>query len=231
MKIGGTFNGTGADLYLCIGFLPDFVTVWNLEGTQGIKLVWNKGMQSVSEVVEGLVFTGADVAAAALTKGNGLLPFYGGTSLTATQAGTTTYGEGVYLKRDDLDYKFYNDDAPTGVGDAVSTSIDTWTLTTSANNTGKFNSNVNGTYIGEGSPICIEGKWYKIVTLSNDGDADDDVLLSHSAKSGRIDAIHGMYDYKPMLANETTRNGFIISNTDVNVDGQLCFFEAGQYSM
>lgn len=229
-RVGGTFNGTGADLYLCIGFVPDWVTIWNCEGTQVIRLDWNIGMMRSGEIVEGIQFTGADVAAAALTKGNGLLPYYGGVTLTATQAGTTTYGEGAYLKWDNVDYRHYSANSPHGLGDAVATDIVSWTLDTTANYTGHFNEDVNGTYIGEGSPIIIDGKKYTIVALTaTEGEGDDEVTLSHSVKSGDVQFIGGMYSMKPMIEGETTPEGFLISNTTVNVDGAICSFEAGKY--
>ena len=227
-RVGGTFNGTGANLYLCIGFVPDWVKVWNLEGTQGISLEWNINMMRAAETVEGLQFTGADVACAALTIGTGLLPHYGGVTLTSTQAGTVTYGEGVYLKWDPVDYRFYSGNSPHGLGDAVAYDIVKWTLDTAASNTGHFNEDVNGTYIGEGSKIVIDGKKYTIVACSN-GEDTDEVTLSHSVKSGEIQYISGMYDMKPMIEGETTAEGFLIYDATVNVNDQMCCFEAGKY--
>jgi hypothetical protein len=227
-RVGGIFNGTGADLYLCIGFVPDWVTIWNNEGTQVIRLDWNWSMMRSSEIVEGIQFTGADVAAAALTKGAGVLPYYGGVTLTSTQAGTTTYGEGVYLKWDNYDYRKYSGNDGNGLGDAVAEDIVKWTLDTAASNTGHFNEDVNGTYIGEGSNIIIDGKMYTIVTISG-GESSDEVLLSHSVKSGEVQFIGGMYSMKPMIAGETTPEGFVIKNTTVNVNNAICSFEAGKY--
>lgn len=229
-RVGGVFNGTGADVYLCIGFFPDWVRVWNLEGTQRILLEWNIGMMRAAEVVEGIQLTAADQTAAALTKGNGLLPYYGGETLTSTMAGTTTYGEGVYLKWDNVDYRHYSANSPHGLGDAVATDIVSWTLDTAANNTGHFNEDVTGTYIGEGSPIIIDGKKYSIVALTaTQGEASDEVTLSHSVASGDVQFIGGMYSVKPMIEGETTSEGFLISNTTVNVNDALIAFEAGKY--
>jgi hypothetical protein len=228
-RIGGTFNGTGADLVLCIGFVPDWVRVWNLEGTQRIMLEWNINMMRAAEVVEGIVLTAADQAAAALTIGTGLLPHFGGVSLTAVQAGTVTYGEGSYLKWDFNDYRKLAVNSPSGLGDASTVDVDKWTLDTTAANTGHFNGGVDETYIGEGSKIIIDGKQYAIVALTTDGSADDEVTLSHSVKSGDIQFISGMYDFKPMVTGEVTAEGFLISNTTVNVNDAMCAFEAGKY--
>jgi len=228
-RVGGTFNGTGADVYLCIGFVPDWVRVWNLEGTCRILLEWNWLMMRSGELVEGIQITGADAAAAALTKGNGLLPFNGGTVLTATTAGTTTYGEGVYLKWDHNDYRYTDANAPSGIGDASSADITKWTLGSATNYTGNFDNGADEDYIGEGSIIIIDGKKYSIVGFTSDGSAANDVTLSHPAKSGDIQFIGGMYSTKPMVAGEVTKEGFLVSNATVNVDGQMCAFEAGKY--
>lgn len=228
-RIGGVFNGTGADVYLCIGFVPDWVRVWNLEGTQRILLEWNINMMRAKEVVEGIQLTAADQTAAALTIGTGLLPYFGGVTLSSTLAGTTTYGEGVYLKWDHNDYRKLAANSPNGLGDASTVDIDRWTLDTAAANTGHFNAGVAETYIGEGSKIIIDGRQYSIVALTTDGSDDDEVELSHSVKSGEIQFISGMYDFKPMVAGEVTGEGFLISNTTVNVNDALCAFEAGKY--
>lgn len=228
-RVGGTFNGTGADVYLCIGFIPDWVKIWNLEGTQGISLEWNINMMRAGEVVEGLQFTGADVACAALTKGNGLLPYFGGVALTSTTAGTVTYGEGSYLKPDHNDYRYTDTNAPSGIGDASSANVTAWTLGSATNYTGCFDNGVDMTYIDEGSKIIIDGRQYTIVALTTDGSAANEVTLNYPAKSGDIQFIGGMYDYKPMVAGEVTKEGFLCANTTVNVNDQMCCFEAGKY--
>lgn len=226
MKIGGNFNGTGAAVYLCIGFVPDYVKVWNCEGTQALQLEWNKNMRS-TEIQEGVEL--ATSTFAANTVGAGIKQYFGGDTLTSTTAGTTTYGEGVYLKRDAKDYRYATNSALGIVGDAVAVDIDTWTL--DSGYTGHFNEDATGTYIGEGSPICIDGKWYNITVLTaGQGEAATEVTLNQTGvKSGKVQYIGGMYDYKPMVAGEVTPAGFCISDTTVNVDGALCAFEAGTY--
>jgi len=223
--ITGNFNGTGADLYLCIGFIPDWVKVWNLEGTQQILLDWNIQMMRTADVSEGLQFTAADVTAAACTAGGGVIPYYGGTLLTSTLAGTVTYGEGVFLKRDDKDYRYGGDD-----GDATSEDIDTWTLYSAY--TGHFNEDITGTYIGEGSEIVIDGKRYMIqVCAGAAGETDGEVTLSHTGvPSGNVEYIGGMYKYKPMIAGEVAKDGFLLANTTINVDDAICGFAAGTWS-
>lgn len=232
MRIGGVFNGTGADVYLNIGFRPDMVRLWNLEGAGIIEVIWNKGMQRASEVVEGVAYTVADRQAAALTKGNGLLTFIGGTILASADVGTTTYGEGVYLKPDYFDYRQVNNNSIGVVGDAATVAIDKWTLGSASNYTGNFNSDVVGTYLGEGSPINIDGKVYTIVSLSSAaGGGANEVTLSHNVPDGVIYSIHGMFDYKPMVAGESTKDGFLLSNTDINTNDEMVAFEAVKYDV
>ena len=227
MRIGGTFNGTGAAVYICIGFVPDYVKVWNCEGSQALQLEWNKNMRT-TEIQEGVEL--ATSTFAANTVGAGIMTYFGGDTLTSTTAGTTTYGEGVYLKRDDHDYRYPNGGA-NGLGDAVADVIDTWTLYSAF--TGHFNEDVTGTYIGEGSPICIDGRWYYITTLdAGKGEATNEVTLTHTGvKSGKVQFIGGKYDYKPMVAGEVTPAGFLISDTTVNVNDATCAFEAGTYDL
>jgi len=232
MRIGGTFNGTGTDLYLCIGFVPDFVHVWNLEGTQILEAYWNKHMRA-SEVTEGLQVSGSSSTVSALTLGNGIQPYFGGTTLATADVGTTTYGsaDAVYLKSDARDYRYTNDDSPFGVGDAAEETIDTWTLTTVGSYAGTFGATgaVTGTYIGKGSPICIDGRFYAIVGFTADGGDDDDVVLNLPAASGVISYIGGMYSTRPMIAGEVSKDGFMIGDATVNVDSAMCAFEAGTY--
>lgn len=231
-RIGGTFNGTGATVYLCIGFIPDWVRLWNCEGTQRILLEWNIGMMRAAEIAGGIQLTAADQTAAACTTAAGIRPYYGGTPLTSTDAGTVTYAEGVYLKKDPItDYRQYSANNPAGYGDAVAVDINTWTLDTSANRTGHFNEDVNGTYIGEGSLIWIDGKVYAIEAVTaGQGEATDEVTLSVAAPSGVVERISGMYDFKPMIEGETPSHGFALFNTTVNVNNAICCFEAGTWA-
>lgn len=230
--VAGTFNGTGATVYLCIGFSPDWVHVRNLQGTQIIEAYWNRNMQRASETVEGLQNTGAGSAVAALTKGTGIRTIFGGTTLATADVGTTTYGSAaaVYLKPFNFDCRFNSTDSPHSYYDAATATLDTWTLGSSTNYTGKFNGNVTGTYIGEGSEIMIDGRRYTIVALTaGAGATANDVTLSHSVNSGAIQYIGGKYSTIPMIAGEVTMDGFVLTNTTINVDSYQCAFEAGTW--
>ncbi len=233
-EIAGVFNGTGATLYFCLGFIPDWVHLRNHETGNDYEIEWNINMMRCTEYVEGIstVTAGGTYRdMTALTKGTGILPNYGKTVLTTTTAGTTTYGEGVYLKYDNRDYRYLSTESPHGLGDATENNIDTWTLTDGSTNKGTFGTAgaTGGTYIGEGSEICIDGRWYAIVAFTSDGGDADDITLSHKVGSGKIDFIGGMYSFAPMIAKEMTSDGFVLTNTSVNVNNALCSFVAGKY--
>lgn len=212
-KLGGFFNGTGADVYVCLGFIPDEVLMEDLELTTNALLRWNKNMLRTAEMAGGMIYTAASMAQDELVATEGISPYIGGAILTSTDAGTTTYGEGVYLVRDDNDYRYYSGNKSPG--DAVAEDITDWTLDTAASNTGHFNEDANGTYIGEGSEIWIQttngNKFYKatITALTAaQGEAANEVTLSLSVPSGKVRYIGGKYGYRPMIAGEITKDGF-----------------------
>jgi len=218
-KIAGTWNGTGADCYLCLGFVPHWFRAWNAEGTQRIMVEWNINMARTGEIAAGIILTAADQTAAALARTAGIEIYEGGVELTSTQAGTTTYGEGVYLKKDDTDRR------ASGSGVA----INKWTLGSSTNYTGNWNAVCSTTYVGEGSTIVIDGKLYTVQAVSSNGEAANEVTLNAPAASGIIGALTGMYDYAPMVEGDVTLEGLKIDNATLNVNGQYCLFEAGTY--
>lgn len=226
--IGGKWHGTGAELVVCCGFVPDAVKIVNVEYATPIYMWWDRNM-GIAACVEGIYRDENGGALADLEAGAGIQPYYGGDLLTTTTAGTTTYGEGNYLKEDRRDYRF-SDTASIAahpmVGDAVSEDIIKWTHYDAY--TGHFNEDVNGTYIGPGSPIVIDGKLYMITTLSAAaGEATNEVTLNVSGvPTGEVQFIGGMYGYKPMVAGEITPAGFRLNEDTVNTDGHMCVFEA-----
>jgi len=225
---GGVFNGTGADVYICVGFVPDWIKLWNTATNTPCSIEWNRGMMSDVLCNEGVYVDNAGGAVQDLASGEGVTPYYGGATLTSTTAGTTTYGEGVYLQADDRDYRYYNDDQRSW-GDAENTDINKWTLDSGYQ--GHFNDDVVGTYIGEGSPICIDGRWYTITVLAGAaGSGASAVTLSHTGvSSGEVQYIGGKYGYRPMVASDITKDGFRISNTTVNENNMLVAFECGTW--
>ena len=239
-RIAGKFHGTGAALYICCGFVPDAVKLTCIEYNTPTYMWWNRLMGDDSALsIEGVGRDEDGGALLDLTAAGGIQPFYGhdGCVLTSTQAGTTTYGEGTYLKEDRKDYR-YSQTRAVDPGDAVASDIVKWTSDGAATYTGYFNEDVVGTYIGDGSPIIIDGRGYMISVLAaGTGNATTEVTLngygvqgSSLTGKGRVDFIGGKYGYKPMVAGEFAKPGFLISDgTYFNVDDKLVVFEAWQW--
>ena len=238
-RISGWFEGTGADIFVCIGFVPDWVNVVNVQGTAWIETKWSKHMAKKTAMVEGVSFTG-DGTATEETIGVGIRPYWGGDVLTSTNQSDTTYGGGVYIERDDKDYRYFTDNAAGISGDAATTTIDTWTLTTAASNAGNFNGDVTGTYIGPGSTIIIDVGVTKqqyetsIVTLTaGQGVTAGEVVLAYPVPTGKVRFIGGQMGYKPSAIGTTTKPGFWIdltaASSTLTANDEQCWFEAGTW--
>ncbi len=237
--IQGHFNGTALDLYLCLGTIPYNIEMWNLESATVETYEWDRAMLSDILTVEGIGRPKGGGAVLDMAFGEGIAPYYGGDTLTTAMAtasgGTTvTYGEGVYLERDDKDYRSFTNAAAGISGDAATTDIVTWTLTTAGTAKGKFNGDVTGTYIGEGSLIRIQdinnkNRYFttSITALTaGQGVADDEVTLSAVIPSGFVSFIGGKYGYKPMVTGQVTKPGVRISNTTLNANNGMVGFRA-----
>ncbi len=209
--VSGTFNGTGADLYLCLGFIPDWFEAWTAETTDEERIRWSINSRSL-EMISGYSIDD-DGAAAPDAFGTSIAIYRGGDYISS--ASTT------YLVRDPNP-----DKRASGTGDV----IDTWTLGNSANRTGNWNAECNTSYVGEGSRINIDGKWYTVLALTSNGEQANEVTLSEAAPSGEIQALTGMYDFLGASAGIITPAGIFMDSTcTVNSNGELCFFEAGCY--
>jgi hypothetical protein len=216
-KVSGSFNGTGATLYVCCGFVPDKVILRNTEATTCLVAKWNRHSRSAEQIAGVLETQGVS---SALANGAGIGRYYGGDMLTSANQTSVTYGEGVYLGFDKKDYRGL--DIVSG-----SAAIDTWTLDTNGNRTGHFNNDVVGTYIGEGSEICIDGKWYVIEAVTaGQGVSADEVTLSEAVASGVVEHISGMYDLSPLAVGSLTPAGFYVKSNTLNGNGELMLFEA-----
>lgn len=235
--VAGIFNATGSDIWICIGFVPDWVRLIGVEGNTPDTIYWSKHMRD-SLSIEGLFRPTDGGAVADYALGEGLKAYHGGEELVSGSGtlgvGTTTFGStsSVYLKWDDGgDYRRVNSAANGIVGDAVSEDITTWTLDSSTTKRGHFNADVTGTYIGDNSRIVIDGKVYTIYTLAAaSGNAASEVYLTHPAPSGDITFIGGKYDMKSYVAGEVTSAGFMLDSAPaVNTSGETVMFEAGTY--
>ena len=232
--IQGHFEGTGAALYLQLGCIPYQIRIWNLGGATPDELIWERGMAVDILTTEGLLKTADGGAFADNVFGAGISPYYGGEMLTAAMQTDLTYGGGIYIERDDTNYKEHTDSAAGIVGDAENTGITTWTLDTAATPTGHFDDDVIGTYIGPGSEIRIvsgagSGKhtyraWIQGCSAAA-GSVADAVTLSWAVPSGRVDFIGGQYGYKPTAVGKVTKPGIklnMVSPINVNAEHH-CF--------
>lgn len=211
--IAGTFNGTGAALYIGIGFIPDWVKLRNMDDTVNSSVEWNKHMNRCPEHPEGwLLYTNTTLTPTEKTFGTCIRPYHGGDTMTAAST--------AYLVKDDANYAY-----STTYGQ-----IDTWTLDTAGTPTGHFNLEADTTYVGVGSQITIDGYTYGITAITSNGEQTDEVTLSEAAATGSIEYISRMYDYAGAAKGAIIPAGFKISATDViNVSGEMCYFEAGMY--
>jgi len=229
--IQGHFNGTGADVYLCLGVLPYNIVMWGLDDATVETYEWDRAMLHEILTVEGISRPKAGGAVEDHAFGEGIAPYRGGELLTTTNQTSTTYGEGVFLERDDTDYRYFTDSAVGISGDAATETIDTWTLETAATPTGMFNADATGTYIGKGSAIRIIDDSNKhtydvciTADLSTAGGATNEVTLSEAVPSGTVTFIGGKHGYKPMAVGKVTKAGVFISNTTLNSnDGRVGF--------
>jgi len=216
-KVSGVFNGTGATVYICCGFIPDKVVLRNMEATTCLVAKWSRNCRSAEQTAGVLETQGVSLALAVNT---GIAVYRGGDVLTSAIQTSTGYGEGVYLGFDKKDYR--------GIDIASGGSpIDTWTLDTLANRTGHWNEDAAGTYIGEGSEICIDGKWYAIQAVTaGQGEEANEVTLNEAPASGVVQYIGGMYDLSPLALGGITPAGFSVKSNTLNGDSQIMGFEA-----
>lgn len=230
-RVAGIFNGTAATVYVCIGFVPDWVRIVSHQATNPEEAFWSVHMRGL-EIIEGSFTAGSSGIVTDFGAGAGISPYIGKELMTSTNQTSVTYAEGVYLKWDDTDYRYGPNLGPGGAsGDAVSDTIDTWTLGNSSNRTGNFNEDLTGTETGVGSRVCIDGIWYTITVLTaGQGEAANEVTFNLAPASGEVQFISGRFTHKPIPLGEVTPAGFRVSyTTTINVNDEIQFFEAGTY--
>ena len=226
-----TFDGTGAAVYLCIGFIPDRVKIVAVGSANSPYVVWGREWRAAVSNNGMLVVQDAHTL---YTKGNGVEPYEGGDLMTSTIQTSTDYlaHAGVYLGIDKQNY------AKNDAYGYTDNPIDTWTLDTPGSLTGSFNEDTPASVsrIGPGSRILIEEdaghkqKWAVIETLTaGQGEADDEVLLSRAIKSGQILYIGGRYDLAPIAIGKVTPKGIkLCATSTINTDNELQMLIASQ---
>lgn len=225
MKVSGVFNGTGAAAYLCVGFVPRKVRLWNLENSTEYLLEWVADCMRNLTCYEGWLYTNG--VPGALTVGAGVRQYEGGDLLTSSNQTSVAYGEGVFLGFDFQDYRANN------TYGASAGAIDTWTLDTLANRTGHWNvaKVASGNRIGAGSRIRIKEtssglvKEAGIAAITSDGEATDELTLTRAIGSGKITFVGGMYDMAPIALGKVTPAGILLSDTTLNANDNTIAFE------
>lgn len=232
-NIFGHFNGTGADVYLCLGGVPVEIKLWNLEAATPITTEWNKAMTHDTLTCEGITRPADGSAVLDHAFGEGIAPYYGGDLMTTSNQTSVTYGEGIYLEFDETNYRFVTNSAAGIVGDASTVDIEDWTLDTAATPTGHFNGDVTGTYIGEGSTIRIRSADYKhvyeasiLALTAGQGLSSDEVTLSQAVPNGKVEYIGGKYSMKPVPIGRVTSAGVLINYATLNANDNMIAFRA-----
>jgi len=225
-----TFNGAGAAVYLCVGFLPEIVEIIAVEDANMAQVKWSRGFVAAESDNGFLLFGATDADMTLYTAGTGVEPYEGGETLTEVNQTSVAWGEGVYLAPDVKDYRQVE---TTGYASAV---IDTWTLGSAANRTGNFNSDV-GARIAEGSriyiidPVTKAVKWAVIEAVaSGQGSAANEVTLSRALPSGTILKIEGAFDMAPLAIGSITPAGIKLNATsEINVNDEIQLIRVGSY--
>jgi hypothetical protein len=223
-KVSGVFNGTGAAVYLCVGFVPRKVYLKNIESTECVIEWISENMRcQAGAMAGGWLYTNgvpAPVIASA-----GVRQYEGGDLLTSANQTSTAYGEGIFLGSDLKDYRADNSyGASSGV-------IDTWTFDGTLSGHWNVAAVSSGARIGAGSRILIKEdssglvKEAGITAISNQGAAASEVTLSRLIGNGSIVYIGGLYDMAPLALKKVAPAGILLSDTTLNVNNETIYFE------
>lgn len=216
-KFIGIIKATTATLNVGLGFIPRKVRVTNL--TDRTELVYARDMRAgvLAETHHGISRAAAGDLAAVTTAAAGILPYAGGTLLTA--ASTTC------LVRNDKDQRgTYNANSP----------ITSFTVGSVANKTGNFNVEASTAVVGAGSVVVIKGVEYYVVAMTSNGEAANEVTLNDlpaGAVAGSVlsvDKIRSRFDLVGAPAGVVTPAGFVLgaSATVNDTDGDVLLIEA-----
>ena len=221
--------------YLCLGAIPLDIKFWGLEGATPDTVEWNSSMIHDILTVEGAMRPTAGGAVVDYAFGEGVSPYYGGDTMSSVNQTDLTYGGGIYVKRDDKDYRHYTNTAAGLLGDASTVTIDTWTLDTAGTPSGHFNGDVVGTYISKGSLIRIQAtdvpnRVYTAAitnTPAASGGVANEIYLSWAVPNGKVSFIGGYAGYKPIPLGEVTEPGMVLNlATTPFVNGEMVGFRA-----
>jgi hypothetical protein len=244
MKVQHTFNGTGAAVYLCLGFIPDYVKIISGEDADLGMIEWyrNAGCAEIARGIHNVGISGVVQQDARTVADGGIVIYDGGEELTVSNQTSIAYGEGVYLAPDTRDFRLSSVDV-LNPGDGSGDDVMRWVLGNGTNKTGNFlgvtgiGADVVGTYVGEGSRIKIRSARYgsfpeydaMITALTaGQGGAANEVTLDRAIPSGDIVRLGGKFGLAPMARGLTTLPGILLEMTsvvNVNDETQLVIAE------
>lgn len=231
----GHFQATAVTHRLCLGAIPYNIIFWGLEGATPDTVEWDRSMIHDILTVEGIMRPTAGGNVVDYAFGEGVAPYEGGDLMTTANQTDVTYGGGIYVMRDDKDYRYFTNSAAGISGDASTETITTWTLDTAGTPSGHFNGDVAGTYISKGSIIRIQetavpNRVYEAAITnapSGSGGAANEIYLSRAVPNGKVTFIGGFAGYKPVPIGQITTPGMVINlATTPFVDDEMVGFRA-----
>ena len=208
--VHGTFLGTGATIYIGLGFVPDYVELFNLADIERVEY-WSNLKRGTGIAYEEGIANADGAGDADLALAAGVAPYLGGYAVeTANEA-----------------YAVHTDCDQRGSG-TTGAKVKRWTLDTVADKSGHFDINI-GAEVLAGSEVVIDGVSYWIILKANDGDAADDIDLNAAAPNGRVDYIGKALSFTACPAGRTMPAGFSLPSGNMNTDAQQIVFRAGHY--
>jgi hypothetical protein len=179
-SIKGIYTGLGATIRLGLGFVPDRVRLTKIGNANLDQLEWTALMARTATGAGGIIRAGVanTPGFALLAVTAGVRPYYGGDLITAAALTDQIPASEV-----------------SGYQGNLGGTITKWTLGSSANRTGCFNAGLDTAKCGVGSIVQIDTKLYRIVALTNDGDAANEVTLDRAAPTGAVVFIGSKVDF------------------------------------
>lgn len=230
-RIQGVFLGSAAARYIGLGFLPKWVKIRNMTDAAIPAIEWNEDMGVSAISPEGILtsISTGNCAMSVLVKGAGIIPYVGGTAITAAAATSIVHKS---LAQDPAVFPGVQGDQR---GAGASGLITKFTVGNSGNSTGNFDNPVNTTYVGVGSPVIIAGQRYHIVAITSTGAAANQVTLDRTPGGNPIpgkdpygvEYIGNMYDFVNAPTGIIMPAGIYLAETSsVNASAKLCLIEA-----
>lgn len=239
--VKGVFNGVGSSkTWIGLGMVPSKLRIAVIDQSDAEEVVWDENMARATTGAEGILrkSVGNSPNFALLTFGTGVAPYWGGDVVPAANTHYLVHKsclKGVRSDSPNVNYAGDMREMPSGGG-----LITSWTLDTAGTPSGHFNTYVDTSYVGVGSPIFIRpwvGTGYGpvirtfITALTNGsttyGQTADDVTLAHAVPSGNVVFIGYKYDFVAAPAGMTMPQGIVVNDyTYLNVSGQKNLLEA-----